>query len=310
MPLQTSAESWQNSGHSKLSYAVFMTAQLIDGKGVAQQVRDQVKQRVDERLAAGLRAPSLAVILVGNDAASEVYVGSKRRGCEEVGIRSLAYDLPANTPQAELEALIDQLNGDAEVDGILLQLPLPETLNAQAMLERINPYKDVDGFHPFNMGRLAQRNPALRPCTPRGVMTLFDAIKLPLHGLNAVVVGASNIVGRPMALELLLGGATTTVCHRFTHDLQAHVERADIVVVAVGKPNFIPGAWIKPGATVIDVGINRLADGRLVGDVEFAAARQRAAFITPVPGGVGPMTVATLLQNTLQACDSWHAPQP
>lgn len=196
------------------------------------------------------------------------------------------------------------------MDGILLQLPLPETLNAQAMLERINPYKDVDGFHPFNMGRLAQRNPALRPCTPRGVMTLFDAIKLPLHGLNAVVVGASNIVGRPMALELLLGGATTTVCHRFTHDLQAHVERADIVVVAVGKPNFIPGAWIKPGATVIDVGINRLADGRLVGDVEFAAARQRAAFITPVPGGVGPMTVATLLQNTLQACDSWHAPQP
>lgn len=310
MPLQTSAESWQNSGHSKLSYAVFMTAQLIDGKGVAQQVRDQVKQRVDERLAAGLRAPSLAVILVGNDAASEVYVGSKRRGCEEVGIRSLAYDLPANTPQAELEALIDQLNGDAEVDGILLQLPLPATLNAQAMLERINPYKDVDGFHPFNMGRLAQRNPALRPCTPRGVMTLFEAIKLPLHGLNAVVVGASNIVGRPMALELLLGGATTTVCHRFTHDLQAHVERADIVVVAVGKPNFIPGAWIKPGATVIDVGINRLADGRLVGDVEFAAARQRAAFITPVPGGVGPMTVATLLQNTLQACDSWHAPQP
>ena len=310
MPLQTSAESWQNSGYSKLSYAVFMTAQLIDGKGVAQQVRDQVKKRVDERLAAGLRAPSLAVILVGNDAASEVYVGSKRRGCEEVGIRSLAYDLPANTPQAELEALIDQLNGDAEVDGILLQLPLPATLNAQAMLERINPYKDVDGFHPFNMGRLAQRNPALRPCTPRGVMTLFDAIKLPLHGLNAVVVGASNIVGRPMALELLLGGATTTVCHRFTHDLQAHVERADIVVVAVGKPNFIPGAWIKPGATVIDVGINRLADGRLVGDVEFAAARQRAAFITPVPGGVGPMTVATLLQNTLQACDSWHAPQP
>lgn len=310
MPLQTSAESWQNSGHSKLSYAVFMTAQLIDGKGVAQQVRDQVKQRVDERLAAGLRAPSLAVILVGNDAASEVYVGSKRRGCEEVGIRSIAYDLPANTPQAELEALIDQLNGDAEVDGILLQLPLPATLNAQAMLERINPYKDVDGFHPFNMGRLAQRNPALRPCTPRGVMTLFEAIKLPLHGLNAVVVGASNIVGRPMALELLLGGATTTVCHRFTHDLQDHVERADIVVVAVGKPNFIPGAWIKPGATVIDVGINRLADGRLVGDVEFAAARQRAAFITPVPGGVGPMTVATLLQNTLQACDSWHAPQP
>lgn len=286
-----------------------MTAQLIDGKRVAQQVRDQVKQRVSERLAAGLRAPGLAVVLVGNDAASEVYVGSKRRGCEEVGIRSMAYDLPADTQQAELEALIDQLNADPAVDGILVQLPLPATLNAQAILERINPYKDVDGFHPFNMGRLAQRNPALRPCTPRGVMTLFEAIKLPLHGLNAVVVGASNIVGRPMALELLLGGATTTICHRFTNDLQAHVERADIVVVAVGKPNFIPGAWIKPGATVIDVGINRLPNGRLVGDVEFDVAVERAAFITPVPGGVGPMTVATLLQNTLQACDTWHAPQ-
>ena len=287
-----------------------MTAQLIDGKRVAQQVRDRVKQRVNERLAAGLRAPGLAVVLVGNDAASEVYVGSKRRACEEVGIRSMAYDLPADTQQHQLEALIDQLNADPEVDGILVQLPLPATLNAQAILERINPYKDVDGFHPFNMGRLAQRNPALRPCTPRGVMTLFESIQLSLYGLNAVVVGASNIVGRPMALELLLGGATTTICHRFTNDLQAHVERADIVVVAVGKPNFIPGAWIKPGATVIDVGINRLANGRLVGDVEFDVAVERAAFITPVPGGVGPMTVATLLQNTLQACDTWHAPQP
>ncbi|CAI8161533.1 bifunctional methylenetetrahydrofolate dehydrogenase/methenyltetrahydrofolate cyclohydrolase FolD [Pseudidiomarina mangrovi] len=286
-----------------------MTAQLIDGKGVAQQVRDQVKQRVSARLAAGLRAPGLAVVLVGNDAASEVYVGSKRRGCEEVGIHSMAYDLPADTSQQQLEALIDELNADPQVDGILVQLPLPATLNAQAILERINPYKDVDGFHPFNMGRLAQRNPALRPCTPRGVMTLFESIGLSLYGLNAVVVGASNIVGRPMALELLLGGATTTVCHRFTHDLQAHVERADVVVVAVGKPNFIPGAWIKPGATVIDVGINRLANGRLVGDVEFAVAVERAAFITPVPGGVGPMTVATLLQNTLQACDTWHAPE-
>lgn len=286
-----------------------MTAQLIDGKGVAQQVRDQVKQRVSARLAAGLRAPGLAVVLVGNDAASEVYVGSKRRGCEEVGIHSMAYDLPADTSQQQLEALIDELNVDPQVDGILVQLPLPATLNAQAILERINPYKDVDGFHPFNMGRLAQRNPALRPCTPRGVMTLFESIGLSLYGLNAVVVGASNIVGRPMALELLLGGATTTVCHRFTHDLQAHVERADVVVVAVGKPNFIPGAWIKPGATVIDVGINRLANGRLVGDVEFAVAVERAAFITPVPGGVGPMTVATLLQNTLQACDTWHAPE-
>ena len=285
-----------------------MTAQNIDGKKVAQQVRDQVKAGVQARLAAGYRAPGLAVVLVGNDPASEVYVGSKRRACEEVGIISKAYDLPASATQAELEALIDQLNEDASVDGILVQLPLPEGLDAQALLERINPFKDVDGFHPFNMGRLAQRNPALRPCTPRGVITLLESIQLDTYGKNAVVVGASNIVGRPMSLELLLAGATTTVCHRFTTDLQSHVERADILVVAVGRPNFIPGAWIKPGAVVIDVGINRLPSGQLVGDVEFAAAAARAAYITPVPGGVGPMTVATLMQNTLQACDTWHAP--
>jgi len=285
-----------------------MTAQNIDGKKVAQQVRDQVKAGVQARLAAGYRAPGLAVVLVGNDPASEVYVGSKRRACEEVGIISKAYDLPASATQAELEALIDQLNEDASVDGILVQLPLPEGLDAQALLERINPFKDVDGFHPFNMGRLAQRNPALRPCTPRGVITLLESIQLDTYGKNAVVVGASNIVGRPMSLELLLAGSTTTVCHRFTTDLQSHVERADILVVAVGRPNFIPGAWIKPGAVVIDVGINRLPSGQLVGDVEFAAAAARAAYITPVPGGVGPMTVATLMQNTLQACDTWHAP--
>lgn len=285
-----------------------MTAQNIDGKKVAQQVRDQVKAGVQARLAAGYRAPGLAVVLVGNDPASEVYVGSKRRACEEVGIISKAYDLPASATQAELEALIDQLNEDASVDGILVQLPLPEGLDAQALLERINPFKDVDGFHPFNMGRLAQRNPALRPCTPRGVITLLESIQLDTYGKNAVVVGASNIVGRPMSLELLLAGSTTTVCHRFTTDLQSHVERADILVVAVGRPNFIPGAWIKPGAVVIDVGINRLPSGQLVGDVEFTAAAARAAYITPVPGGVGPMTVATLMQNTLQACDTWHAP--
>ncbi|MBY6063488.1 bifunctional methylenetetrahydrofolate dehydrogenase/methenyltetrahydrofolate cyclohydrolase FolD [Pseudidiomarina sediminum] len=285
-----------------------MTAQLIDGKKVAQQVRENVKQRVAERVKQGLRAPGLAVILVGSDPASEVYVGSKRRACEEVGFTSRSYDLPADTSQATLEALIDELNSDPSVDGILVQLPLPAGLDAQALLERINPFKDVDGFHPFNMGRLAQRNPALRPCTPRGIMTLFESIQLDLHGLNAVVVGASNIVGRPMGLELLLGGATTTVCHRFTKDLQAHVERADVVVVAVGKPNFVPGEWIKPGAVVIDVGINRGADGKLVGDVAFDAAVERASYITPVPGGVGPMTVATLMQNTLQACDTWHAP--
>lgn len=285
-----------------------MTAQRIDGKQVAQQVRDEVKQGIAQRLAAGARAPGLAVVMVGEDPASAVYVGSKRNACKEVGITSKAFDLPDTTTQTELEALIDQLNGDAQVDGILVQLPLPKGLDAQAILERINPFKDVDGFHPFNMGRLAQRNPALRPCTPRGVITLIDSIGLDLHGKNAVVVGASNIVGRPMSLELLLAGATTTVCHRFTTDLQAHVERADVLVVAVGKPNFIPGEWVKPGAVVIDVGINRLASGQLVGDIEFAAAAERASFITPVPGGVGPMTVATLMQNTLQACNTWHAP--
>lgn len=285
-----------------------MTAQHIDGKKVAQQVRNEVKRGVEQRLAAGARAPGLAVIMVGTDPASAVYVGSKRNACKEVGITSKAYDLPATTTQTELEILIDQLNEDPEVDGILVQLPLPAGLDAQAILERINPFKDVDGFHPFNMGRLAQRNPALRPCTPRGVITLLDSIGLDLHGMNAVVVGASNIVGRPMSLELLLAGATTTVCHRFTHDLQAHVERAEVLVVAVGRPHFIPGAWVRPGAVVIDVGINRLPSGQLVGDVEFDTAAERASYITPVPGGVGPMTVATLMQNTLQACNTWHAP--
>ncbi|PTB86219.1 bifunctional methylenetetrahydrofolate dehydrogenase/methenyltetrahydrofolate cyclohydrolase FolD [Pseudidiomarina aestuarii] len=287
-----------------------MTAQRIDGKAVATQVRNQVRERVAARRQAGLRAPGLAVVLVGSDPASQVYVGSKRRACDEVGFVSKAFDLPATSTQAELEQLIDQLNVDPEVDGILVQLPLPQGLDAQALLERIHPFKDVDGFHPFNMGRLAQRNPALRPCTPRGVITLLDSIQLDLHGKNAVVVGASNIVGRPMALELLLAGATTTICHRFTTDLQAHIERADVLVVAVGKPNFIPGTWVKPGAVVIDVGINRLANGTLVGDIEFEPAASRASYITPVPGGVGPMTVATLLQNTLQACDTWHAPAP
>ncbi|RUO41454.1 bifunctional methylenetetrahydrofolate dehydrogenase/methenyltetrahydrofolate cyclohydrolase FolD [Pseudidiomarina aestuarii] len=287
-----------------------MTAQRIDGKAVAAQVRNEVKERVAARQQAGLRAPGLAVVLVGADPASQVYVGSKRRACDEVGFVSKAFDLPATSTQVELEQLIDQLNADPEVDGILVQLPLPQGLDAQALLERIHPFKDVDGFHPFNMGRLAQRNPALRPCTPRGVITLLDSIKLDLHGKNAVVVGASNIVGRPMALELLLAGATTTICHRFTTDLQAHIERADVLVVAVGKPNFIPGSWVKPGAVVIDVGINRLTNGTLVGDIEFEPAASRASYITPVPGGVGPMTVATLLQNTLQACETWHAPAP
>ncbi|MEX1221829.1 MAG: bifunctional methylenetetrahydrofolate dehydrogenase/methenyltetrahydrofolate cyclohydrolase FolD [Idiomarina sp.] len=286
-----------------------MSAQLIDGKRIAQNVRTQVKTRVAERAAAGRRAPGLAVVLVGTDPASEVYVASKRRACEEVGFTSKAYDLPATTTQAELEQIVDELNNDASIDGILVQLPLPAGLDSQAILERIRPDKDVDGFHPFNIGRLAQRNPALRPCTPKGVITMLDSLSIDLHGLHAVVVGASNIVGRPMSLELLLGGATTTVCHRFTKDLQQHIERADLLVVAVGKAEFIPGEWIKPGAIVIDVGMNRKPDGQLCGDVAFTAAAERAAFITPVPGGVGPMTVATLIENTLQACEDYHDPK-
>ncbi|AYV37623.1 bifunctional methylenetetrahydrofolate dehydrogenase/methenyltetrahydrofolate cyclohydrolase FolD [Aeromonas veronii] len=283
-----------------------MSAKIIDGKQVAQTIRSQVAAQVQQRLAAGKRAPGLAVILVGADPASQVYVGSKRRACEEVGFLSRSYDLSATASQEELLALIDQLNADSHVDGILVQLPLPDHFDTTQVLERIQPDKDVDGFHPYNVGRLAQRIPALRPCTPKGIMTLIETTGVNTHGLHAVVVGASNIVGRPMTLELLLAGCTTTTCHRFTLDLEDQVRRADLLVVAVGKPNFIPGEWIKPGALVIDVGINRLADGSLVGDVEFETARSHASFITPVPGGVGPMTVASLMENTLIACSEYH----
>ncbi|WP_368174091.1 bifunctional methylenetetrahydrofolate dehydrogenase/methenyltetrahydrofolate cyclohydrolase FolD [Aeromonas sp. s13] len=283
-----------------------MSAKIIDGKQVAQTIRSQVAAQVQQRLAAGKRAPGLAVILVGADPASQVYVGSKRRACEEVGFLSRSYDLSATASQEELLALIDRLNADSHVDGILVQLPLPDHFDTTQVLERIQPDKDVDGFHPYNVGRLAQRIPALRPCTPKGIMTLIETTGVKTHGLHAVVVGASNIVGRPMTLELLLAGCTTTTCHRFTRDLEEQVRRADLLVVAVGKPNFIPGEWIKPGALVIDVGINRLADGSLVGDVEFETARSHASFITPVPGGVGPMTVASLMENTLIACSEYH----
>jgi methylenetetrahydrofolate dehydrogenase (NADP+)/methenyltetrahydrofolate cyclohydrolase len=283
-----------------------MAAQIIDGKAVAQSTRQQVALRVQQRLAAGKRAPGLAVVLVGMDAASQVYVGSKRKACEEVGFESFSYDLPSSTTQQELFDLIDQLNADKKVDGILVQLPLPAGLDASAILERIDPLKDVDGFHPYNIGRLAQRVPALRPCTPKGIIKLLQSTGIQIRGLDAVVVGASNIVGRPMALELLLAGCTTTVCHKFTKQLEQHVRRADLVVVAVGKPEFIPGDWIKPGALVIDVGINRLESGKLVGDVEFDKAKEHARFITPVPGGVGPMTVACLIENTLEACEQFH----
>jgi methylenetetrahydrofolate dehydrogenase (NADP+)/methenyltetrahydrofolate cyclohydrolase len=283
-----------------------MTAQLIDGKAIAASLRQQIAQRVAERRQRGLRAPGLAVILVGNDPASEVYVSHKRKDCEEVGFMSRAYDLPASTSQTELLSLIDSLNEAAEIDGILVQLPLPAHLDASQLLERIRPDKDVDGFHPYNVGRLAQRIPLLRPCTPKGIMTLLESTGADLHGMHAVIVGASNIVGRPMALELLLAGCTVTVTHRFTKDLPGHLATADLVVVAAGKPGLVKGEWIKPGAIVIDVGINRQADGKLIGDVVFDTALPRAGWITPVPGGVGPMTRACLLENTLYAAESLH----
>lgn len=278
-----------------------MSALLIDGKQIALNLREAVTKKVEQQVAAGHRSPALAVILVGLDPASEVYVRNKHLACEKAGIISHSYSLDASTSQQELEQLIDTLNEDTSVDGILLQLPLPKYLDANPLLERIRPEKDVDGFHPYNLGRLAQRQPLLRPCTPKGIMTLLEGLNLNLKGLKATVVGASNIVGRPMALELLLAGCTVTVTHRFTKDLAAEVAQADILVVGVGIPGLVKGEWVKPGAVVIDVGINRLDDGSLVGDVEFTGASERAAWITPVPGGVGPMTVATLLENTLQA---------
>lgn len=284
-----------------------MSAKIIDGKAIAQSVRQAVAARVQQRLAAGQRAPGLAVILVGQDPASQVYVGSKRRACEEVGFLSRSYDLPADTSESALLELIDELNADAAVDGILVQLPLPAHIDSTKVIERIQPDKDVDGFHPYNVGRLAQRIPALRPCTPKGIMTLIKDTGVDTYGLNAVIVGASNIVGRPMTLELLLAGCTTITTHRFTKDLESFVRQADLLVVAVGKAEFIPGDWIKPGAIVIDVGINRLTDGRLVGDVAYSVAAERASFITPVPGGVGPMTVASLIENTLEACEQYHS---
>lgn len=278
-----------------------MSARLIDGKALAKRIRGEIRQAVEQRIAQGQRAPGLAVVMVGDDPASEVYVSHKRNDCKEVGIVSFAHDLPASTPQTELLALIDELNADPNVDGILVQLPLPNQIDTVSVIERIRPDKDVDGFHPYNVGRLAQRIPRLRPCTPFGVIRLLESIGETFKGKNAVIVGASNIVGRPMALELLLAGSTVTICHRFTDDLAEQVARADIVVVGVGKPGLVKGEWVKPGATVVDVGINRLEDGRLIGDVEFDAAKERAAWITPVPGGVGPMTRAMLLLNTLDA---------
>lgn len=277
-----------------------MTAKIISGTALAAQIKQNVANEISHYQSQGKRSPGLAVILVGADPASQVYVNSKRKSCAEIGITSKSFDLPVETSEESLLALIDELNHDESVDGILVQLPLPKHIDSTKVIEAILPSKDVDGFHPYNVGRLCQRIPTLRACTPYGVMKLLESINTDLYGKHAVIVGASNIVGRPMALELLLGGCTVTVTHRFTKDLAGHVRQADILVVAVGKPAFIPGEWIKEGAIVIDVGINRL-DGKLIGDVAFDTASQKASYITPVPGGVGPMTVAMLMQNTLQA---------
>jgi len=277
-----------------------MTAQIIDGRRISAEVKAEVRKVTDGILKRGGRRPGLAVVMVGDNPASRIYVGNKRKAAEEAGILSVDHDLPQSTSEGELFLLVDQLNRDDSVDGILVQLPVPEQIRQSELIERIDPAKDVDGFHPYNVGRLAQRHPLVRPCTPYGIVRMLDHIGISPQGLHVVIVGASNIVGRPMSLEFLLMGATTTVCHRFTRDLESHVRAADILVVAAGKPGLVPGDWIKPGAVVIDVGMNRLDSGKLVGDVEFEAARAKAAWITPVPGGVGPMTVAMLMKNTLE----------
>ncbi|WLT06036.1 bifunctional methylenetetrahydrofolate dehydrogenase/methenyltetrahydrofolate cyclohydrolase FolD [Gilliamella apis] len=279
-----------------------MTANIIDGKALALQIRNEIAQNVKKRTEQGLSVPGLAVIQVGSDPASKIYVKNKQKACDDVGFASFAYDFPSSTTD-ELLALIDELNQRSDVHGILVQLPLPDNIDKTKVLERIDPRKDVDGFHPYNIGHLLQRDPILRPCTPYGVVKMLESTGINLSGLNATVVGASSIVGRPMALELLLLGCTTTITHSRTVDIAKHVGNADIVVAGVGIPNYVKGEWIKPGAIVIDVGINRLPDGKLVGDVEFDVASQRAGWITPVPGGVGPMTVAMLMSNTLEACE-------
>ncbi|HET9032933.1 MAG TPA: bifunctional methylenetetrahydrofolate dehydrogenase/methenyltetrahydrofolate cyclohydrolase FolD [Dokdonella sp.] len=282
-----------------------MKARLLDGKRIADELLERLAERVRVRIEAGKSRPGLAVILVGSEAASAVYVRNKRRACERVGFASMAFDLPEDTPEADLSALIDRLNADPAVHGILVQLPLPGHVDSNALINRIDPHKDVDGFQAENVGRLVLRQRGLRPCTSKGVMTLLAHTDRPVRGKHAVVVGVSNHVGRPLMLELLLAGCTTTVCHRFTEDLPGFVAEADILIVAVGRAGLVRGEWVKPGATVIDVGINRGEDGKLTGDVEFASAAERAAWITPVPGGVGPMTVATLMENTIEAAETF-----
>ncbi|EAR23345.1 bifunctional methylenetetrahydrofolate dehydrogenase/methenyltetrahydrofolate cyclohydrolase FolD [Nitrococcus mobilis] len=286
-----------------------MSVRIIDGKSIAVAIRRRITEAVRKRMTAGLPRPGLAVIQVGDNPASSVYVSHKRRDCTEVGFHSEAYELPLQTSEKELVNLVDRLNKNPAIDGVLVQLPLPGHMDTQAVIERIDPGKDVDGFHPENIGRLLLRLPGIRPCTPYGIMSLLEHTDERLEGKDAIVIGQSNIVGRPMAIELLNARCTPTICHSRTRDLQAKVRSADIVIAAVGREGFIPGTWIKTGAIVIDVGINRNALGKLVGDVDFATACERAAWITPVPGGVGPMTRAALLENTLLAAER-HSHRP
>src|SRR3990167_7844578 len=278
-----------------------MPATLIDGSKIATDIKIEVAKQVSTRNTRGFIRPGLAVILVGDNPASEIYVHQKQQACKQVGISSTCHRLPETAEEGEIAALIRQLNQDAKIHGILLQLPLPKHIQADALLECIDPKKDVDGFHPYNLGRLVQRRPLLRPCTPFGVITLLESTGETIAGKHAVVVGASNIVGRPMVLELLLAKCTVTVCHRFTNPLSTQVQAADILISATGQHGLIQSDWIKPGAIVIDVGFSRLSNGKITGDIDFDTAKLRAGFITPVPGGVGPMTVATLLQNTVMA---------
>jgi methylenetetrahydrofolate dehydrogenase (NADP+) / methenyltetrahydrofolate cyclohydrolase len=278
-----------------------MTAKIIDGKKIASDIIADISKEVTARIKKNLAQPHLAVVLVGDDHASSIYVKHKQKACKDAGVLSTLHQLPVSTSEKVLLSLINDLNNDKSVNGILVQLPLPKDVSSEKVLESIDPHKDVDGFHPFNLGKLVQKNPGLRPCTPHGVIQLIRAIGLDPKGLHAVVVGASNIVGRPMAFELLLASATVTICHRKTQNLAEHVKQADILVSAVGNPGLIKGDWIKSGAAVFDIGISRLDNGKLCGDIEFNEASKRANWITPVPGGVGPMTVATLMQNTLLA---------
>jgi methylenetetrahydrofolate dehydrogenase (NADP+)/methenyltetrahydrofolate cyclohydrolase len=284
------------------TYQILMT-NILDGKKIAEQIKTDLKIKIENRRRQNLRPPGLAVVLVGDDPASKIYVRNKFLACEAIGIVSRSHHLPAQTEESALLALIDELNADAMIDGILVQLPLPQHIDSNLILERIRPEKDVDGFHPYNLGRLAQSRPLLSPCTPHGIITLLKAYDIDLEGIEAVIIGASNIVGRPMMLELLLEKATPTVCHHFTKNLADHVKRADLLIVAIGKPEVVKSEWIKPGAIVVDVGTTRLPDGRLVGDVDFESAQSIARWITPVPFGIGPMTVATLMQNTLLALE-------